>query len=151
MKLANLWFVKSQIAEYYLTKRNHLQYDIKPILSILKSTSKSLPPENLLREIETNSNGFLYFCLQFKIKLCLVKFLLFSYVTMNGSGYTDTTLKFAESFGGNPPVNLSHHFIMKIRLIDEIRLTWFLYKVSIMKLDLWLAILIVRMLLQCLG
>ena len=105
---------------------------------ILTSISKSLNPENLLREIETNSNGFLYFCLQFKIKLCLVKFLLFSYVTMNGSGYTDTTLKFAESFGGNPPVNLSHHFIMKIRLIDEIRLTWFLYKVSIMKLDLWL-------------
>ena len=127
---------------------------MKLILSILTSISKSLSPENLLREIETNSNGFLYFCLQFKIKLCLVKFLLFSYVTMNGSGYTDTTLKFAESFGGNPPVNLSHHFIMKIRLIDEIRLTWFLYKVSIMKLDLWLAtfkVLIVRMLLYCLG
>ena len=106
---------------------------------ILTSISKSLNPENLLREIETNSNGFLYFCLQFKIKLCLVKFLLFSYVTMNGSRYTDTTLKFAESFGGNPPVNLSHHSIMKIRLIDEIRLTWFLYKVSIIKLDLWLA------------
>ena len=106
---------------------------------VLKNIDKSLPPENLLREIETNSNGFLYFCIQFKIKPCLVKFLLFSYVTMNGSRYTDTTIKFAESFGGNPPFNLSHHSIMKIGLINEIRLTWFLYKVSIIKLDLWLA------------